>query len=105
MPYSALDEEWGFVRKMLPSNLEELARQHGAMKRQRGGIRDAETLLRLLLLHVGGGLSLEQTVVRAQEQGLAAISSVALFKRLRTSEQWLAALLRNWCAPRLVRGC
>lgn len=62
------------------------------MRRRSGEIDDAESLLRLILLHVGGGISLEQTVVRAREQEVADISAVALFKRLRTSEAWLAAL-------------
>lgn len=106
MGYSALDEEWDFVRAMLPSNIEELAWEHGAMRRKRGEIKDAETLLRLILLHVAGGLSLEQTALRAQEQKLAKVSAVALFKRLRSSEQWLRALtaelLRTMPGPRLL---
>jgi hypothetical protein len=92
MSYSPLDEQWLHVRSLLPNDFEELARNHGAMRRKRGEIKDAETLLRLILLHVGGGLSLDQTVVRAREQGLAALSAVALFKRLKSSEKWLAAL-------------
>jgi hypothetical protein len=36
---------------------------------------DAETLLRLLLTH-GGGLSIEQTVLRTKEQGIRNISTV-----------------------------
>jgi hypothetical protein len=106
MPYSALDEQWRCVRSMLPTDLEGLARTHGAMRRRRGVIKDAETLLRLILLHVGGGLSLEQTAVRAREQGLAEVTAVALFKRLRTSERWLSALtaslLESMPGPRLL---
>ncbi len=106
MAYSIFDERWGFVRAMLPQDLEGLARVHGAMRRRRGVVQDAETLLRLILLHVGGGLSLEQTVLRAREQGLANLSAVALFKRLRVSEKWLAALtadvLRQMPGPRLL---
>lgn len=106
MPYSALDEEWACVRAMLAPNLEELAWEHGAMRRRRGEIKDAETLLRLILLHVAGGLSLEQTALRAREQKLAEVSAVALFKRLRHSEQWLRALtaelLHTMPGPRLL---
>jgi hypothetical protein len=43
-------------------------------------------------MHVAGGLSLEQTVMRARELGLAEISGVALFKRLRRAEAWLRDL-------------
>jgi hypothetical protein len=40
----------------------------------------------------GSGLSLEQTVLRAKEQGIGTISAVALFKRLRSSEAFLQKL-------------
>ena len=49
---------------------------------------DAETLLRMLLMHGSGGPSLEQTVLRARKQDQT-ISAVALFKRLRRSEAFL----------------
>ena len=49
-------------------------------------------------MHVAGGLSLTQTVVRADELGLAKVSSVALFKRLRKAEGWL-----RWICSELVR--
>jgi hypothetical protein len=106
MAYSVLDEQWGCIRAMLPDDLDVLTREHGAMRRKRGGVKDAETLLRLILLHVGGGLSLEQTAVRAAEQGLASVTAVALFKRLRSSEKWLSAitaeLLRTMPGPPLL---
>ena len=38
------------------------------------------------------GLSLEQTALRAKEQGLGKISAVALFKRLRRSGAFLQRL-------------
>ena len=106
MAYTAVDEQWRCVRSMLPEDLDAMARLHGAMRRRRGAIKDAETLLRLILLHVGGGLSLEQTAVRAREQGLAQVTGVALFKRLRTSGQWLSKLttrlLETMPGPRLL---
>ena len=106
MGYSMMNEEWSFIRGLLPENLAELAWEHGAMRRRRGAVGDAETLLRLILLHVGGGLSLEQTVLRAREQGLATLSAVALFKRLRRSGPWLealtAAVLREMPGPGLT---
>lgn len=46
-------------------------------------------------MHVATGLSLKQTVARAQVQGLAAVSDVALLKRLRSSEAWLRELSRR----------
>jgi hypothetical protein len=46
-------------------------------------------------MHAAGGLSLEQTVVRARELGLADVSAVALFKRLRNAEAWLKSLCQH----------
>lgn len=86
------EEEWPIIRRFLPADLDASARQFGAMRRQRGSVRTGEDLLRLLLMHTAGGLSLEQTVVRAQIQGLPAINAMALHKRLCNSENWLAAL-------------
>ena len=79
---NAADESWEILQQFLPANLEESAREHGAFRRARGEIQSAEVLLRLLLLHVAGGLSLEQAVVRAREHKLVNISAVGLFKRL-----------------------
>ena len=62
------------------------------MRRQRGQIRTAEQLLRVILLHVAGGLSLEQTVARAEARGLAKLNAMALHKRLCASHRWLQAL-------------
>lgn len=49
-------------------------------------------MLRLLLMHIAGGLSLEQTVARADAQGLPKLNAMALHKRLCTSHRWLTAL-------------
>ena len=87
------DESWEIIRKVFPVDLEELARESGSFRRARM-VGDAETLLRLLLMH-GSGLSLEQTVLRAKEQGIGTISAVALFKRLRRSEAFLQKLASN----------
>ena len=89
---NAADESWDILQRFLPSDLNESARTHGAFRRARGEIKDATVLLRLLLLHVAGGLSLEQSVVRARENKLVEISAVGLFKRLRSSGPWLTWL-------------
>ena len=81
MSTDALPESWEILRQWLPSDLNASAREHGFLLRARG-LQDAERWLRLLLMHVGGGLSLEQTVMRAGELGLAQISAVALSLRL-----------------------
>lgn len=86
-----IDQDWDLVKRMLPADWEESARQCGALRRCRR-VADAETLLRLILLHVAGGLSLRQTVVRARSFGWAELSDVALLKRLRASACWLEYL-------------
>ncbi|MDE3100330.1 MAG: IS4 family transposase [Verrucomicrobiota bacterium] len=88
---TALPEDWKILRQWLPDDLDARARKTGFMERARG-LQDAERWLRLILMHVAGGLSLQQTAVRARELGLARVTSVALFKRLRKAERWLADL-------------
>ena len=61
--------------------------------------KNAETLLRLIFLHVAGGLSLRQTMVRAQALGWATLSAVALLKRLRASANWLESLCLGLSRP------
>jgi hypothetical protein len=93
------DESWEILQQFLPGNLEQSAREHGAFQRARGEIRSASVLLRLILLHVAGGLSLEQAVLRARENQLVKISAVGLFKRLRSAGPWL-----TWLTEELVKS-
>jgi len=85
---SDLDREWSILAQFLPPGWREAARIKGALVRARG-IDSPDTLLRLILLHAAAGLSLRQTVARAEIAGLAKLSDVALLKRLRSSEPWL----------------
>lgn len=96
---NAADESWDILQQFLPSDLDGSARAHGAFRRARGEIKSAEVLLRLLLLHVAGGLSLEQAALRARENKLVNISAVGLFKRLRNSGPWLV-----WLTEQLVKS-
>jgi DDE family transposase len=89
----AFDESWEIIRQVFPPDLEAIARQSGSLRRART-VGSAETLLRLLLMHASG-LSLRQTALRAKEQGLASLSAVALFKRLRQSEAFVQQLARG----------
>jgi Transposase DDE domain len=86
-----ISEDWDLVKRLLPDDWQASARQCGALRRSRN-VDSAETLLRLILLHVAGGLSLRQTVVRAEALGWASLSDVALLKRLRASANWLESL-------------
>ena len=90
--------DWDIVKSLLPPDWEAGARQCGALRRGRN-IKNAETLLRLIFLHVAGGLSLRQTVVRARALGWATLSDVALLKRLRASANWLEFLCLGLSRP------
>jgi hypothetical protein len=102
-------QDWDIVTRMLPEDWELSARQCGALRRCRN-VDSATTLLRLILLHVAGGLSLRQTVVRARTLGWPQLSDVALLKRLRASANWLEYLCgrlwgaMNWPEGLSVRG-
>jgi len=66
-------------------------------------------LLRLLLFHAVNDGGLRETVAQARASRIAAMSQVALFKRLRTSGPWLAWIGAGLCRalreqPRLPQG-
>jgi len=85
------DGNWDYLLKLLPSDWEHSAKELGAARRLRG-FQSVSALLRTLLLHVGHGYSLRTSVVIAKSAGWAALSDVALLKRLRASESWLQHL-------------
>jgi hypothetical protein len=80
-------ENWSVLRTFLPTGWQAMARSTGALRRARD-IPDAESLLRVLLMHVVDGYSLAETAARASQLGMK-LSAVAVFKRLRASEEWL----------------
>ena len=105
-------DNWEVLQQFLPRGWEDQARTSGALRRTRG-VDDAASLLRVVLMHLAQGFSLAETAVLAREAGLAEMSSVALFKRLRASESWLLWLAQQlggvgqgvWAAPqRVVRA-
>ena len=52
-------------------------------------------MLRVLLIHLADGCSLRETAVRASAGGLAAVSDVALLKRLRRCGPWFEWMARE----------
>jgi hypothetical protein len=87
-------ENWEILSTFLPEGWAEQARQLGAMQRTRY-ISDPGVLLRVLLIHLAAGCSLVETAARAKASGLAQISSVGVFKRLRSAEAWLRWLAQQ----------
>ena len=86
-----MDENWNVLKSFFPDNWQEAATITNALKGLRKD-KSAEMLLRTLLIHIACGYSLRETVVRAKKAKLAAISDVALLKRLRKSKDWLYML-------------
>jgi hypothetical protein len=91
---NVMEEDWELLVSMLPVGWRELARQTGATKGLRK-VKGEADCLRTLLMHLACGYSLRETVVRAKAAGLADLSDVALFKRLRKSRDWLHGLCRQ----------
>ena len=65
--------------------------------------KSEENYLRVLLMHLGCGLSMRETVVRARQAKLASLSDVALLKRVRKSREWLFQLCRSLFEERKLR--
>ena len=84
---SVADEDWAVLLRFLPEGWEEQARLTGALRRTRA-FRDPESLLRALLVHLAQGCSLRETAARVSTSGLANVSDVALWKRLKGSQEW-----------------
>jgi hypothetical protein len=100
---NAADEDWDLLVSFFPRGWRDLALSSGALKGLRQD-KSEEKLLRVLLLHVGCGLSMRETVVRARQADLADLSAVALFKRLRKSGDWLQKLCQALFEERGIRN-
>jgi hypothetical protein len=81
--------------QMLPAQWEAKAVELGAVRRQLRGFDSVASLLRVLLIHLADGCSLRETAVRASAGGLAAVSDVALLKRLRNCAAWFEWMTRE----------
>ena len=91
-------DEWSVIEALLPQGWEGAARSCKAFQRARYTLEPG-SLLRLLLFHAVNDGGLRETVVLARASGIADMSQVALLKRLRTSEAWLAWLGAELCRP------
>jgi Transposase DDE domain len=97
MSSSVSPAEWQIVERLLPAGWQEQAREKGAFRRVRY-TQSPSDLLQLLLFHAVNEGGLRQTVAQARLSGLAEMSMVGLFKRLRSSGAWL-----TWIASELCR--
>jgi len=87
-------DHWAEVRAHLPADfdVEATARARGAFTRARE-VKDAETLLRLLLGYGACGMSLRETCAWAAASGLARLSDPALLERVEKSADWLGDIV------------
>lgn len=104
-----IDDDFEYLISFLPDEWQSKAKELGALKRCRK-IRNAETLLRVLLIHLAEGCSLRETSVRVSSGGLANLSDVAIMDRLRLSGEWFRwinqGLMEKWITqnPSIVYG-
>ncbi|MFH1068016.1 MAG: IS4 family transposase [Candidatus Glassbacteria bacterium] len=84
-------EDWPILLSFFPRNWVEMASATDSLKGLRKD-KDVENYLRTLLIHVGPGYSLRETVTRAKLAGLADLSDVALLGRLRKAKDWLHSM-------------
>ena len=86
---SSLDvaDDFDYLKTFLPEGWQARAKELGALRRCRK-VPDAETLLRVLLIHLAEGCSLRETSVRARKGNLIELSDVAIMDRLRLSAEW-----------------
>ncbi|MFA5613328.1 MAG: IS4 family transposase [Methanoculleus sp.] len=88
------DANWKLLLQFLPEGWEDKAWELGAISRRRK-IRSPEMLLRIIFIHLADGCSMRETVTRAREADFVDISDVALFKRLKSSSDWLRWITAN----------
>jgi hypothetical protein len=91
------DKDWNTLLSYLPKDYEHLAVQHRVLNTQwpNAKVRDASTLLRLILLHVGADLPLRQTVALVAKGGGPSLTQVWLHKKMRRAQSYLGALVAS----------
>jgi hypothetical protein len=85
------------IKKMLPLGWEEKARELGAMRRASGEIREASSLLRLILLYVTNEGSFQVAATGLSMTEGIKISKSAAHKRIGNSWEWLRWLAQEIC--------
>jgi hypothetical protein len=88
---------WDQIRAYLPADYAVLANKYEQVETKFGNakIRDADTLLRFILLHVGANLPLRQTVALTAEAGLPNLSPMRLHKKMCRAAPYLQALVSS----------
>ena len=104
MPELSLHEDqWEYVRTLLPADLEDSARRTKALVRCRN-VPDASALMRMALAYALSDLSLKDVAAWASAMELAVITGPGLFYRLREAETWLARVLAQLLGEQLPQA-
>ena len=102
-PLPLHDEDWEYVRTLLPSDLEESARKNNALLRCRN-VPDAAALMRMALAYAVSDLSLKDVAAWASALEVAQITGPGLFYRLREAERWLEQVLGQVLAAQMPQA-
>src|SRR6185312_11874219 len=94
------EDDWEFVRSLLPADLEDSALITGALRRCRN-VPDATALIRMALAYALTDLSLKDVAAWASSLELAEITGPGLFYRLREAEHWLERVLGQTLAAQV----
>jgi hypothetical protein len=86
------EDQWEYVRTLLPADMEESAKQAKALVRCRN-VPDAAALMRMALAYALSDLSLKDVAAWASSLEVAEITGPGLFYRLREAEDWLERVL------------
>lgn len=86
------EDDWEYVRTLLPDDLEESARRTGALLRCRN-VPDAASFMRMALAYAVSDLSLKDVAAWASALQVAQITGPGLFYRLGEAELWLEQVL------------
>jgi len=86
------------IIKYMPKGWQEKAKELGAMERESGVIRSAESLLRLNMLYITNEGSFQMAAMGMALTEGKVMSKVAAFKRIRKSGEWLRWIAKELCA-------
>jgi len=96
-----LESLWPYVLTVLPEDLGVSALDCGALSRARK-VRDAEGLLRIVLVYALSDLSLKDVAAWATAAQIAELTGPALHYRLEHAESWLSSLLAQVLAEEVA---
>ena len=99
-PSAIHEDDWEYVRTLLPDDLEDSARVTNALRRCRN-VPDAAALIRMALAYALTDLSLKDVAAWASSLDLAEMSGPGLFYRLREAEGWLERVLGQTLAEQV----